>query len=71
MARKPRNTRPAKFVAPEMPPKTEAELEANRQITAGLQSLVAQLHQRNLENAVLLAQQAARGQGPVVQGGGT
>jgi hypothetical protein len=32
-----------------------------------LQDLVAELHQRNLDNAVHLAQQAAAGYGPLVE----
>ncbi len=62
MARKPRHS----AIAPGLPPLTEEEQALKRQITIGLQRLAAQLHQQNLDNAVLLAQQAARGRGPLV-----
>jgi hypothetical protein len=52
---------------PELPPKTEEELARARDITARLQRVVAELRQRNLDNAVLLAQQAAAGRGPLVE----
>lgn len=51
---------------PPMPPPTERELAQQREITAGLQALTRRLRQRNLDNAVLLARQAARGHGPLV-----
>lgn len=52
-------------VAPPMPPATEEELAAERYIIVQLEGLTARLRQRNLDTAVLLAQQAARGQGPL------
>ncbi len=65
MARKPKAP-----VAPDMPPRppmTPREVELSRQITAGLQDLVKRGEQRCLDNAVLLAQRAARRQGPLVE----
>lgn len=61
----PRKPKP-QSLPPEMPLPTEKEMAANRQIALQLQQLCVQLHQRNLNNAVLLAQQAARGRGPLV-----
>ncbi len=59
--------RPSKPVmAPALPPPTELEEALGRQISAQLQQLCVQLKQRNLDNAVLMAQQAARGRGPLV-----
>jgi hypothetical protein len=52
---------------PEMPPATEEELAHARDISAKLRALAAELHQRNLNNVVLLAQQAAAGRGPLVE----
>jgi hypothetical protein len=52
---------------PEMPPKTEKEIEFDRDITARLLAAVAMQRQRNLDNAVRLAQQAAAGYGPLVE----
>jgi hypothetical protein len=52
---------------PPMPPKTEAELAADREISERLRRVVAELRQRNPDNAVLLAQQAAAGRGPLVE----
>lgn len=63
MARKPKT--PA-VTPPDLPPLSEQEIALEREITAGLQGLAARLHQRNLDNAVVLAQQAARGRGPLV-----
>jgi len=45
---------------------TPRGLEVEQAITADLEALVACLEQRCLDNAVLLAQQAARRQGPLV-----
>jgi hypothetical protein len=53
-------------VAPPMPPPTEEEQAQSRRVTATLQEACVVLHQRNLDSAVLLAQQAARGRGPLV-----
>ncbi len=53
-------------VAPPMPPASEEELAAERNIIVQLEGLTARLRQRNLDTAVLLAQQAARGQGPLI-----
>ncbi len=53
-------------ITPTPPPLTDAEVAQERQIIAGLQELTVRLRQRNLDTAVLLAQQAARGQGPLV-----
>jgi hypothetical protein len=52
---------------PEMPPKTEKEIEFDRDITARLLAAVAMRRQRNLDNAVHLARQAAAGRGPLVE----
>lgn len=51
----------------EQPPLTDKELEAKRQIILKLQEAADLLLQRNLNNAVLLAQQAARRRGPLVE----
>ncbi len=51
---------------PEMPATTTEEVEMERQLLIKMQGLTAKLRQRNLDNAVLLAQQAARGHGPLV-----
>ncbi len=51
---------------PPMPPASEEELAAERYIIVQLEGLTARLRQRNLDTAVLLAQQAARGQGPLI-----
>jgi hypothetical protein len=51
---------------PAHPPPTEAELAKSREITRLLRELTADLKQRNLDWAVALAQQAARGRGPLV-----
>lgn len=62
MARKPK----AAPIAPALPPPTEADIAAERDITVKLQQMVKLVRQRNLDNAVALAQQAARGQGPLI-----
>lgn len=49
-----------------VPPLSPADLQAEQQILADLKVLTARLQQRNLDNAVALAQQAARGVGPLV-----
>jgi hypothetical protein len=67
--RKPRTSktpRAAEPVAPPMPPPTEGEIAASREISEGLRDIVRILRQRNLDNAVLLAKQAAAGRGPLV-----
>ncbi len=51
---------------PPMPPASEEKLAAERYIIVQLEELTARLRQRNLDTAVLLAQQAARGQGPLI-----
>ena len=66
-ARKPRRARTEEPLAPPMPPPTEREKAISREITDGLHQLARELRQRNLDNAVLLAQQAARGRGPLVE----
>ena len=64
MARRPKPI----LARPPIPPRqlTPRDLAAEQKITADLQNLVGQLEQRCLENAVLLAQQAVRRQGPLV-----
>lgn len=52
---------------PDAPPPTEEEIAARKEISDGLARLAAELRQRNLDNAVLLAQQAAAGRGPLVE----
>ena len=63
----PRRPKPT-IAPPPIPPRqlTPRDLAAERKITADLQNLVVQLEQRCLDNAVLLAQQAARRRGPLV-----
>ena len=51
----------------DLPAKTEAELAVDRSIEIKLQELTIQVRQRNLRNAVALAQQAASGRGPLVE----
>ena len=48
------------------PPKTEKELAQQREIGELLSGLAETLQQQNLDNAVRLAQQAARHQGELV-----
>ena len=66
--RKPRRVATAaeEPVAPAMPPPTEEEQATSRMIVEGLREVARRLRQRNLDNAVLLAQQAAVGRGPLV-----
>ena len=51
---------------PEEPPQTPEERAAQLERIRIMQGLIAELRQRNLQNAVLLAQQAAAGNGPLV-----
>jgi hypothetical protein len=51
---------------PPYPPESEAELAKSREITRLLRELADDLKQRNLNWAIALAQQAARGRGPLV-----
>lgn len=55
-----------KPMPPDMPPPTPAEIALQQQISEGLREMTRLATQRNLDNAVLLAQQAARGHGPLV-----
>lgn len=57
---------PRKPKAPPHLPMTADEVVAEQEITRKLQQAVVILRQRNLDNAVALAIQAARGQGPLV-----
>jgi hypothetical protein len=57
---------PIPFVPPELPPPSAAEEEASRLMCVKLRDLADKLHRINLDNAVLLAQQAAAGRGPLV-----
>jgi len=50
-----------------MPPKTEEEEAFSREITRRLDELIIRQQQLNLSCAVVLAQQAARGVGPLVE----
>ena len=50
----------------EQPPRTEKELAQQREIGELLSGLADKLQQQNLDNAVRLAQQAARHQGELV-----
>ena len=52
---------------PPLPAKTPAEQAASDDLAARMRALADQLRARNLSNAVLLAQQAACGHGPLVQ----
>jgi hypothetical protein len=57
-------------VAPTTPPvipATEEELAHEKAQIERLEETIRLLHQRNLDNAVLLAQQAAAGRGPLVE----
>lgn len=66
--RKPATAKPAITEPPlAIPPLTPEELAAERRITLGLQELADRLHRRNLHHAVLLAQQAQCGRGPLVE----
>lgn len=58
--------RVAEPVAPPMPPPTEEELATFWEISERLREAVRLLRQRNLDNAVLLAKQAAAGRGSLV-----
>jgi hypothetical protein len=49
------------------PPMTAAEIEKENQLLEMMRALVPALKQRNLNNAVWLANQAARGEGPLVK----
>ena len=55
------------LVPPPMPEKTAAGKASQLRITALLRNAAANLRARNLSNAVLLAQQAACGHGPLVE----
>lgn len=57
---------PGPVELPSLPPKTADEIKQDERILAQLRQLTADLRQRNLRNAVLLAQQAAAGYGPLV-----
>jgi len=46
---------------------SRAEQAAESELTQRMEALVDELHQRNLANAVALAMEAARGQGPLVE----
>jgi hypothetical protein len=52
---------------PPMPPKTEQELAESREICRMLEELTRIVIQQNLDRAVILAQMAARHQGPLVE----
>lgn len=49
-----------------MPPPSEAEIRTDRELGRLLRQVSAELQQRNLDNALLLARQAARGEGDLV-----
>jgi hypothetical protein len=51
---------------PRMPPKTEEELRSSAEISAIFAEMIREQRQRNLDSAVLLAQQAARGHGDLI-----
>ena len=50
-----------------MPPETPEEIEASLEMRAILAEMAKVQRQRNLDNAVLLAQQAARGHGDLIE----
>jgi hypothetical protein len=52
---------------PPQPPKNAYEIEKENQLLEMMRALVPALQQRNLNNAVWLANQAARGEGPLVE----
>lgn len=61
---------PDGIAPPKQPPKTARELESERRLAesfARLEVLTNKLHQNNLNTAVRLAQQAARGDGALVE----
>lgn len=61
------STRRKKVVSPPaMPPRTAKEEAQSRELVRQLERLSAELRQRNLTNAVYLAQQAVAGYGPLV-----
>ncbi len=68
MARRKAPTPPAATVTPPpMPPATEEEQAFDAEITRRLEGMAAEQQRRNLNSAVVLAQQAARGVGPLVE----
>jgi hypothetical protein len=50
-----------------MPPETAEEIQASEEICRRLDELARVVQQNNLNNAVLLAQQAARGHGDLIE----
>ena len=64
--RKPKGPTLAPLVLPPMPPPTAEEIAREEQLLAKMEEALAGLRQRTLNIAVALAQQAARGQGPLV-----
>ena len=52
--------------APEMPEVPEAEYQVDESLLERLREAIKRQHQHNRDNAVLLAQMAARGHGPLV-----
>jgi len=52
---------------PAMPPLTPAEIAAEERLIEDMRQLAADLRQRNLDNAVLLAKMAAAGRGPLIE----
>ena len=52
--------------APPMPPKTEEEIQHSAELCRRLDEMTKVVRQSNLDNAVLLAQQAARGHGDLI-----
>ena len=62
----PRKPKAPSLAPPPMPPPSKEEIAAEESLLVKMQAMTAKLRQRNLDNAVLLAQQAARGHGPLV-----
>ncbi len=58
---------PATVSPPPMPPITEEETAFDLEITRRLEEMIIRQRQTNLSRAVVLAQQAARGTGPLVE----
>lgn len=57
----------ATVTPPPMPPTTDEEEASNREITRRLEEMIIRQRQLNLSRAVVLAQQAARDVGPLVE----
>ena len=66
MPRKRQPNPPKQPNPPAIPAATAEEIALEQKLLDDMRGMTERLRQRNLDNAVLLAQQAARGQGPLV-----